>query len=201
MTTKIELQEKAIQGLEKREKRLEEAKLEHSKFEGEDKQTEDYWRLHEKLREKQEALLSKKWVGNWENRNNWYHGLMPSRFYKLAEQYPDEVNLLRQVLTDLSIENEKTIVETPDYLEIENQISDLVFPAKSKKHLALEEEIQDLKNAVEWYDRRIRDLENRGKFIEICKNEKKNLEAELRRKREAELKDLFKKIITGGEIK
>lgn len=196
MVTKIELQKKANDELVELRKKLEVAMQKHKSFEREDEAEREHYRQCEKLRDKIEALMEKRWVGNWEERDNWYHGNIPVKLKDLAPEHSHEREILKNALKELADKKEEEIKKSEVYKQLNKELDGLRHPIKNPVHRDLEEEIEDLQRSISWNERRLRDIEDKGEFIQICIREKKYAVEKERHKRDEELKAKFKEIIS-----
>ncbi len=197
MTTKAEIQNKARGEILKAQTELNKFEQEHKKFEQEHKKREEYNYKRNILDEKIGIFISKKWVGNFEKHNNWYYSKIPFKFESLIskDKEHEDKNLICDILKELSIKQEKEIIQTKEYKDLEEERKKLIIYSFSQKHILIDEKIENLKHKIDWENRLINRMENKGELIQYAKGLKKGEERERQQKETEKRKQKLKEKI------
>ena len=192
MTTKKELQEEYDKELIELNKELDISKKEHKeKFIEEDKLDEKRREDFRIISEQKELIYSKKWEGNFGNRDNWYHGIIPQEFNFNEE----DKEFISEALKELSIEKEKEIVETKEYKEITKKYDELICSKFSKEHKELHNKIEDITRSIEWINRKLNLISTKGGLIQESKRLKNIQRHEEKNKKRKEKIQKYKELI------
>jgi len=166
MTTKKELQEKYDKELIELKKELDISEKKHKeKFIEEDKLDEKRKEELQIVSEQKELIYSKKWKGNFGNRDNWYYGKIPKEFNFNEE----DKEFISEALKEILIEREKEIIETEEYKEIDKKYNELILDKFSKEHKELHEKIEYINRAIDWKYRQINLISTRSGLIQESK--------------------------------
>lgn len=115
----------------------------------------------EKLYSMAAALIDKKWVGNWETSDNWFHGRLPSKVLVFCEKQGIDLNEVKEALTIISSRNEQDIKQSSEYLKIEKERRDIGALVMSDKFSSLDNligQIKEVKESISWIEQRKRNL-------------------------------------------
>lgn len=194
MTTKIEIQNKAKEEIQNASIELEKLNEKHKKYEEEHNKEREHNEKQKEIYKKIDKLEEKKWEGNFGNKDDWYYSRIPQKFDCLIKTAEDK-DIFKRALTEIANENEEKIKQTKEYKSLEQQKDKLSWYSFSKEHLELDKEIDNLKWGIDYNNRIIREVEDRGKLIEYSKNLKKREEREKQEKERKAKLTYFKESI------
>lgn len=192
MTTKIKLENEAKEQKQKLIEELETLEKEHLSYENEDieeNKRNDIWNSYQT---KKNLLLDESWKGNWENRENWYNSRIPIKYKNWYSKGDNEDyekrHALQEALTRKHKEKETKIIESKEYKLLKQKQEEIEEPIISDIHNNLHRKIQDINNDIFFWNRRLRELDDKGTFISLCKRLKEN---EVYNKKQQHFKELI----------
>jgi hypothetical protein len=205
MVTKKQLQDDWREKRDACQVRLNALEKEKEQFKSEEIAEQELKERINVLRITMQNLLENKYVGNWGCGDNAYYSRIPENVINVleavgikVEHQTPEWSHVRDVLIDDMYKKGKEIRESSSFQEIEKSIEigeDMVFNVISSRHAELRNLIEKEKGSIEWYDRRINEVEDRAGLIQWAKHHKENLIRDTQNKKVDDFKDKVRKVL------
>lgn len=191
MVSKIEIEEEMNEKIKVSKEELVILEKQHKKFNKEHEEDKKREEEYDEISELRDALLSKKWEGNFGDRDNRYYGRIP---YKFSFNKEDKKEI-KQALVEISNEKEKEITGTEKYQKLKKKENDVCFSKFSKEHRKLDDKIERVNDTISWSQAKILRIQDRGELIQECKRRRKDEIMEEKRKAKDEKIRKYKQMI------